>query len=134
MASWLSGPRAAAEQMGVDLGYRGQRYGLPEEGPGSMAGAGRRIVALFIDWLLCMLIAYGLLSADRASIGNWTLVIFVVMAVLTVGTIGTTPGKRLLGLRVVSVLFAIASLGDLRAKRGGPGKSRRWSVLPRSVP
>ena len=52
---------------------------------------------------MCMLIAYGLLSADRASIGNWTLVIFVVMAVLTVGTIGTTPGKRLLGLRVVSV-------------------------------
>lgn len=103
MGSWLSGPRAAAEQMGVDLGYRGQRYGLPEEGPGSMAGAGRRIVALFIDWLLCMLIAYGLFSAGRDTIGTVTLVIFVIMAVLLVGTVGTTPGKRLLGLRVVSV-------------------------------
>ncbi|WP_103501597.1 MULTISPECIES: RDD family protein [Streptomyces] len=103
IGSWLSGPRAAAEQMGVEFGYRGRRLGLPEEGPGSIAGPGRRVAALAIDWLLCMVIAYGLLAADRTSVGNWTLAVFVVMAILTVGTIGTTPGKRMLGLRVVSV-------------------------------
>ncbi|MER7988383.1 RDD family protein [Streptomyces noursei] len=101
--SWISGPRAAAEDMGVDFGYRGQQLGLPEEGPGSIARVGRRFGALFIDWALCLLIAYGLLSGGKAqSASNWALVVFAVLSVLTVGTVGCTPGKRLLGLRVVS--------------------------------
>src|SRR5690348_16486936 len=40
--------------------YPGQGLGLPERGPGSVASMPRRILALFIDWLLSMLIAYGL--------------------------------------------------------------------------
>ncbi|MDB1089965.1 RDD family protein [Streptomyces sp. ACA25] len=103
IGSWLSGPRAAAEQMGVDFGYRGERLGLPEHGPGSVAPLGRRVLALCIDWGLCMLIAYGLLAESAASLSNWTLLVFVTMAMLTVGTIGVTPGKRLLGLRVVAL-------------------------------
>ncbi|AJC58893.1 hypothetical protein GZL_06323 [Streptomyces sp. 769] len=89
--------------MGVEFGYRGQRLGLPEEGPGSIARVGRRFGALFIDWALCLLIAYGLLSGGKAqSASNWALLVFAVMSVLTVGTVGCTPGKRLLGLRVVA--------------------------------
>ncbi|GAA1897341.1 RDD family protein [Streptomyces sodiiphilus] len=104
IGSWLSGPRAAAEQMGVDFGHRGQRLGLPESGPGSIAPLGRRFGALFIDWGLSSLIAYGLLSDGRAaSTSNWTLIVFLAMAVLTVGTLGLTPGKRLMGLRVVAL-------------------------------
>lgn len=103
IGSWISGPRAAAEDMGVEFGHRGQRLGLPEEGPGSLARPGRRFAALFIDWALCMLIAYGLLSGGKAqSASNWALVVFVVLSVLTVGTVGFTPGKRLLGLRVLA--------------------------------
>ncbi|MCX4968904.1 RDD family protein [Streptomyces sp. NBC_00654] len=103
IGSWLSGPRAAAEEMGADFGYRGKRLGLPEKGPGSVAPLGRRFGALFIDWSLCMVIAYGLLArGDQQAAGNWALGIFLVMSVLTVGTIGSTPGKRILGLRVVS--------------------------------
>ncbi|GGU53580.1 RDD family protein [Streptomyces albospinus] len=103
IGSWISGPRAAAEDMGVDFGYRGQRLGLPEEGPGSIARVGRRFGALFIDWALCLLIAYGLLSGGKAqSASNWALLVFAVLSVLTVGTVGFTPGKRLLGLRVVA--------------------------------
>ncbi|ANZ19128.1 RDD domain-containing protein [Streptomyces noursei ATCC 11455] len=103
IGSWISGPRAAAEDMGVEFGYRGQRLGLPEEGPGSIARFGRRFGALFIDWALCLLIAYGLLSGGKAqSASNWALLVFAVMSVLTVGTVGCTPGKRLLGLRVVA--------------------------------
>ena len=82
IGSWLSGPRAAAEDMGADFGHRGERLGLPAEGPRSIAPVGRRLGALFIDWALG---------------------VFTVMSLLTVGTIGCTPGKRLLGLRVVSV-------------------------------
>lgn len=103
IGSWLSGPRAAAEEMGADFGYRGKGLGLPEEGPGSVAPLGRRFGALFIDWTLCMLIAYGLLArGDQQAAGNWALGIFLVMSLLTVGTIGCTPGKRLLGVRVVA--------------------------------
>ncbi|OKI35869.1 hypothetical protein A6A29_13435 [Streptomyces sp. TSRI0281] len=103
IGSWLSGPRAASEEMGADFGYRGKRLGLPEEGPGAVAPLGRRFGALFIDWSLCMLIAYGLLArGDQQAAGNWALGVFLVLSVLTVGTIGSTPGKRILGLRVVA--------------------------------
>ncbi|MEU8685157.1 RDD family protein [Streptomyces sp. NPDC048611] len=103
IGTWISGPRAAAEDMGVDFGYRGQQLGLPEEGPGSIARPGRRFAALFIDWALCLLIAYGLLSGGKATAAsNWALLVFAVLSVLTVGTVGFTPGKRLLGLRVIS--------------------------------
>lgn len=103
IGSWLSGPRAAAEEAGVDFGYRGEQLGLPEHGPGSIARPGRRLGALAIDWGLCLLIAYGLLTDgyDQAT-GNWALLVFFVLGVLTVGTVGSTPGKRLLGLRVVA--------------------------------
>ncbi|MER5706445.1 MULTISPECIES: RDD family protein [unclassified Streptomyces] len=103
LGSWLSGPRAAAEQAGVDFGYRGQQLGLPEEGPGSIARPGRRLGALAVDWALCLLIAYGLITDGyNQATGNWALVLLLVVSVLTVGTIGSTPGKRLFGLRVVS--------------------------------
>lgn len=103
IGSWLSGPRAAAEEAGVDFGYRGEQLGLPEHGPGSIARPGRRLGALAVDWALCLLIAYGLLTDgyDQAT-GNWALLVFFVLGVLTVGTVGFTPGKRLLGLRVVA--------------------------------
>ncbi|MBM7438536.1 RDD family protein [Streptomyces sp. HB132] len=103
IGSWLSGPRAAAEQMGADFGYRGERLGLPQEGPGSVAPLGRRFGALFIDWALCMVIAYGLLArGDQQAAGNWALAVFLVMSLLTVTTVGSTPGKRILGLRVIA--------------------------------
>ncbi|MFJ3978282.1 RDD family protein [Streptomyces sp. NPDC090021] len=103
IGSWLSGPKAAAEDMGVDFGHPGQRLGLPQEGPGSVARFGRRIGAVTIDWIGCQLIAYGLITGrDLGAAGNWTLGLFVVLAILTVGTVGFTPGKRALGLRVVA--------------------------------
>ncbi|MFJ2702714.1 RDD family protein [Streptomyces sp. NPDC087428] len=103
IGSWLSGPRAAAEDMGADFGYRGKRLGLPEQGPGAVAPLGRRFGAIFVDWALCMVIAYGLFArGDQQAAGNWAVGIFLVLSVLTVGTIGCTPGKRLLGIRVVA--------------------------------
>ncbi|WP_431773385.1 RDD family protein [Streptomyces cucumeris] len=102
IGSWLSGPRAAAEDMGVDMGYRGQALGLPESGPGAIASLGRRFGALFIDWGLCLLVGWGLLSGgDARAAGNWALAVFVALSVLTVGTVGATPGKLLLKLRVI---------------------------------
>src|SRR6478609_6268356 len=120
IGSWLSGPRAAAEEAGVDFGYRGEQLGLPEHGPGSIARPGRRMGALAVDWGLCLLIAYGLLTDgyDQAT-GNWALLVFFVVGVLTVGTVGFTPGKRLFGLRVV----------DLATGRPSPLRALLRSVL-----
>ncbi|GHH94874.1 RDD family protein [Streptomyces capillispiralis] len=105
IGSWLSGPRAALEDAGAEFGYRGEQLGLPEDGPGSIARPGRRLGALAVDWGLCVLIAYGLITDgyDGQTTGNWALLVFLVMSVLTVGTVGFTPGKRLFGLRVMSL-------------------------------
>lgn len=105
IGSWLSGPRAAAEDAGVDFGYRGQQLGLPEEGPGSIARPGRRLGALAVDWAMSVVIASQFITqgyGDHAT-SNWALLVFFLMSALTVGTIGFTPGKRLFGLRVVAL-------------------------------
>jgi RDD family len=90
--SWLSGNRAAGEENG----YPGQRFGLPEEGPRSVAGVGRRIGALFIDWLLCMIIAVAVFGSQY-----WTIAVFAVEVYVLTALTGFTVGKRILGLRVV---------------------------------
>ncbi|MGX1370556.1 putative RDD family membrane protein YckC [Streptomyces canus] len=105
IGSWLSGPRAAAEDAGVDFGYRGQQLGLPEEGSGSIARPARRLGALAVDWTMSVLIASRLITqsyGDPAT-SNWALLVFFLMSALTVGTIGFTPGKRLFGLRVIAL-------------------------------
>ncbi|WP_406470156.1 RDD family protein [Streptomyces hirsutus] len=104
IGSWLSGPRAALEEAGAEFGYRGEQLGLPEDGPGSLARPGRRLGALAVDWALCVLVAYGLITDGYGqSTSNWALLLFFVLSVLTVGTVGFTPGKRLFGLRVVGL-------------------------------
>ncbi|WAZ21258.1 RDD family protein [Streptomyces cinnabarinus] len=104
IGSWLSGPRAAMEEAGVDLGYRGEQLGLPEHGPGSIARPGRRLGALVVDWGLCLLIAYGLITQSYNEAAQiWAPILLFALIVLTVGTLGFTPGKRLFGLRVVAL-------------------------------
>ena len=76
----------------------------PSRAPGRSPAPGRRLGALAVDWGLCLLIAYGLITDGYGqATGNWALLIFFVMSLLTVGTIGFTPGKRLFGLRVLAL-------------------------------
>ncbi len=86
--------------MGAEVGYRGQRLGLPESGRGSVASFGRRIVALAIDWWLSLLIAAGLLRL-RAE---WALIVLAVEYVLLVPTLGMTVGMRLAGIGVANLV------------------------------
>jgi uncharacterized RDD family membrane protein YckC len=77
---------------------------MPQRGPGSLAGSGRRLVALLVDWFLSIAIAAGLLGyrLGEGGLGPFKpLVVFVLMNLLLVGTLGCTLGHRLLGLRVV---------------------------------
>lgn len=92
------------EDAGADFGYRGEQLGLPESGPNSIARPGRRLGALAVDWGLSVLIAYGLITDGYSpATSNWALLVFFALSVLTVGTIGFTPGKRLFGIRVVAL-------------------------------
>lgn len=102
IGSWLSGP----ESLGNPTGYPGQKLGLPESGPGSLARLGRRAGALAVDWL----IAYGLAGLGLSlglitvqTIATAVLVIWFVLGVIAVRLFGFTPGQYLLGLRVASV-------------------------------
>ena len=76
--------------------YPGEDLGLPERGPGSIASMGRRLLALVIDWLLCMVIAYWLTHSQF-----WTIAEFAVEDYVLTALTGCTVGKRLLGIRVV---------------------------------
>ncbi|MGH3227137.1 MAG: RDD family protein [Streptosporangiaceae bacterium] len=78
--------------------YPGQHLGLPERGPGSVASMPRRVVALFIDWLLSMLIAYWLTKSQF-----WTIAVFAVEVYLLTALGGSTVGKRLVGIRTVRI-------------------------------
>ena len=89
--SWLSGVAPSSDK----AEYPGQRLGLPESGPSSVAGVGRRLGALLIDWLLCEAIAIGVFRDQFLTIA-----VFAAETYLLTALTGFTVGKRLLGLRV----------------------------------
>jgi uncharacterized RDD family membrane protein YckC len=82
---------------------------LPQAGPGSVAPLGRRLFALFIDWVLCELIVSAVTHHSVAKVNDgsyqatqyWTLVLCFAEMYLLTAVSGLTIGKRLLGMRVV---------------------------------
>ncbi len=91
--TWLSG---TAGSPGTKTDYPGQRLGLPESGAGSVAGVGRRLGALLIDWLLCEAIAWAAFHNQYLTIAVFAVEIWLLTALT-----GFTVGKRLLGIRVI---------------------------------
>lgn len=98
--TWLGGLRSA----GVDLGYPGQRLGLPEEGSGAIAGWGRRILALVIDWMICTWLVTQLLLGVDAARSPWVpALVFAAQYLVLVAWMGQTFGHRLAGIRVAAM-------------------------------
>lgn len=105
MAGWVGGsPRPNAVGR-----WPGERLGLAPSGPTSMAGWGRRVLAVVIDWSIALLIS-NLWFEGHPLV---TLGFYVLMQVLLVGLLGTTVGKRIAGIQVVRVGGAMA--GPLKA-------------------
>jgi uncharacterized RDD family membrane protein YckC len=107
ISSWLGGGFDESDRPAGDAATaRGGRLGLPASGSGSLAPLGRRMGALVIDWVACLLISGAFFASDPdaflLSRGNpmATLGIFALENVLLVGSIGHTLGHRLVGLRV----------------------------------
>ena len=98
LGGWLEGPNLRDGEEGK---YRGERLGLPESGPGSLAGQGRRLGALLVDWAVAYLIgaAFGWHPNSQAAL--WGVpAIFAAEHLVLLSTLGYTIGKRIFGLRV----------------------------------
>ena len=128
-------PAVSDRRAGRDSGsYPGQRFGLPEEGPRSVAGVGRRLGAQIIDWLACLLITAAILrsvhhttvlqhgiavhrdisfSLALAQARGWTLALFAIEQVVLTALTGFTLGKRLLGIRVARLEGSSAIVSSL---------------------
>lgn len=108
IGSWLSGPDPShsGDPHARTSSYPGERLGLPQSGPGSIARFGRRVAAVCIDWLVsyglaALIMAFGLVSS--AMLSTAVLIIWLVMGIFSVRLFGFTPGQLALGLRVTSV-------------------------------
>lgn len=108
--SWLSGPppSEAGDATQGPNDFPGQRLGLPNDGPGSLVGMGRRVLAVTLDWLIAMglgslagsLDRSGTLADHRALVLE---VIWLVLGAVSVRLFSFTPGQLALGLQVASV-------------------------------
>jgi uncharacterized RDD family membrane protein YckC len=113
----MSGPRAALEPADetderTPQRWRGQRLGLPETGPGSVATIGSKALALVVDVVLAALIAWAFTAPNPPL--NWSLVPWFLISVITLSFFGFTPGMGALGIRAVRMDGA-AMIGPIRA-------------------
>ena len=87
--------------------YPGEHLGRPAVGSGSVARLGRRIIALIVDYAAASIIATAFLGYDQfappsqAGITMFSpLIVFAILQVLFIPTIGGSPGHRIAGLRL----------------------------------
>jgi hypothetical protein len=79
--------------------YPGERFGLPETGPGSVATLGRRAGQFLLDAVLAGLLAA--IFTFPAPPQNWSLLTWAIIMIVPVAVVGATPAMALLGMRVV---------------------------------
>jgi len=101
IGSWLGGPRSLARAAGIELGYPGQRLGLPPDGVNSVAGSGRRLLATFIDWMIGSLIVRAFVPHPNWVEKLWLPpVAFALINLALITTLGAGMGGLLLRTRV----------------------------------
>jgi uncharacterized RDD family membrane protein YckC len=103
--SWMPGATVGPDGR-TDSDYPGERLGLPPSGVGSVAGFGRRLAALTIDWFTGYGIAAIFATPDPA-VNPWfgwlVLGVWFVLTALPVALFGASAGMMALGMRVLSV-------------------------------
>jgi uncharacterized RDD family membrane protein YckC len=71
-----------------------------------VAGTGRRVAALFIDWFIALLITSPFTGHRPLTPGSnspWVLAVFAAEYLVLVSLIGRTIGMRLVGIAVISL-------------------------------
>jgi uncharacterized RDD family membrane protein YckC len=77
--------------------WPGQRLGLPQAGPRSVARLGRRVGALLIDWAVAYAVGYAFFDGSGLAMT----VTFVLVQIGFLVTTGGSLGHLALGMRVV---------------------------------
>jgi uncharacterized RDD family membrane protein YckC len=112
IASWM--PGTAAYPGNPPSGdYPGERFGATRTGPGSVAGFGRRLAAVTVDWFLAAFIAGLFAGPDPLARTSFSWVVLGVWFLLTavpVAAFGGTPGMALLGIRVAPLHAALVGV------------------------
>ncbi|MBA0127066.1 RDD family protein [Haloechinothrix sp. YIM 98757] len=111
--TWLSGPGTLPGAAGgTGPRWPGERLGLPERGVGAVAGGGRRVAGLLLDWLAAGLIAslfvppplYDVAAAQAQTVGYEyqvaAVLLWFVLTVPSAALFGFTPGMAAAGIRV----------------------------------
>jgi uncharacterized RDD family membrane protein YckC len=99
--------------------WPGERLGLPESGPRSIARPGRRIAALVIDWAIASAISIAFFSTGPWQTNGFiTLGLFAGIQLLFLLVLNGGVGHLLLGMRVVPL---------------NPGRLAPWRALVRTL-
>lgn len=102
---WLSALSTPGAQE-AEARWPGESLGLPERGPGAVAGGGRRLLALLLDLLAASLLTTLFVQPqltdpavmrefNTLSVGVWALI-----TVIPAALFGFTPGMAACGIRV----------------------------------
>lgn len=118
---WLpgSGEEVANSDDGAPK-WRGENLGLPENGAGSIARGGSRLLALVLDLVLSSLVTALFLRpefqnpAAMQTFNLWSIGVWVVLTALPVAFFGITPAMAAVGIRVAR-LDGASMVGPWRA-------------------
>ncbi|MBM7367053.1 RDD family protein [Gordonia hydrophobica] len=132
--TWLSGPQFPGA---ANNEYRGQDLGLPESGPGALAGGWHRVLGLLLDWLIAGGVAIAIVGVQPAhemasslemtvrAAGTPQLIVWWAIGVVAVALFGFTPGQFIAGTRVARV-----DLGAERVTAEAQGREQAAAVGP----
>ncbi|WP_233161025.1 RDD family protein [Actinophytocola xanthii] len=118
--TWLSGPGSASGPGEDPPKWPGEGMGLPEAGPGSVAGRGARLAAFVLDLVVASLLTSLFVEVDVArpevmsTFNAWAVLVWFLVSAGAVSVFGFTPGMFALGVRVVRV-DGTQFVGPLRA-------------------
>ncbi|MGH8890007.1 MAG: RDD family protein [Acidothermaceae bacterium] len=103
--SWLEGPGAALRSDDDPAAYPGKRLGLPPTGTGAVAGFGRRLGALVVDWIICLLVAsaftrHAAFDGRDPMNPGWPVLVLAVEYIALLASVGTTLGMRVFSIGV----------------------------------
>ncbi|WP_273351627.1 RDD family protein [Corynebacterium resistens] len=117
--SWLEGPQLPGENeaIGEISSYPGESFGIPKEGPGSLASLFSRMGALLIDWIICMVLAW-LITLQTDVLGHYstlTWLLFLVWRTISVWLFAQSPGHAVMGIGVGRIDKPDERVGFVRA-------------------
>lgn len=97
----MTGSKGAGARRQYPGDYPGARLGLVPSGRGSVAGWGRRVVALGIDWVLCLLVAAVLTQGSFDRSGFAPLIVFGFETWVLTSLLGGSAGQLMVGVIVI---------------------------------